>query len=81
MFKVSHTFMIIFSGLIWFAMGLFLMSLGLNLVITSILSENLTTLKRPLLDFFAHLLNGYDQGAIIVIAFALIVGFFKGRFV
>ena len=42
MFKVSHTFMIIFSGLIWFAMGLFLMSLGLNLVITSILSENLT---------------------------------------
>jgi len=81
MFKVSHTFMIILSGLIWLAIGVMLMSMGLNFIVKSILVENLVVLRRPVLDFFANILGGYDQGAIAVIALALIIGFFKGRFV
>jgi len=81
MFKVSHTFMIVLSGVIWLVIGVFLMSMGLNFIVQSILQENLLTMHRPILDFFAKILGGHDEGAIALIAIALVIGFFKGRFV
>lgn len=81
MFKVSHTFMIILSGLIWLAIGVMLMSMGLNFIVQSILAENLMIMHRPLIDFFEKITGGYDLAAILLIALALLIGFFKGKFV
>lgn len=81
MFKLRHSSMIILSGLIWVGVGTLLLSMGLNFIVESILKDNLTTLKRPVLDFFASIAGGPDQGAIVLIMLALLIGFLKGRVV
>jgi hypothetical protein len=81
MLKVSHTTLVVLSGLIWLAVGCFLLPLGLNFIVTSILRENLTTLHRPLLDNLASLTGGLEQATLVVIAIALWIGFLKGRYI
>lgn len=81
MFKISHTVMITLSGLIWLAIGVMLLSLGLNFIVDSILKDSVASMHRPLLDIFGSLAGGYEQAAILVIALALLIGFAKGRFV
>ncbi|CUI16546.1 Conserved putative membrane protein [Candidatus Protochlamydia naegleriophila] len=81
MFKVSHTTLVVISGLIWLAVGCLLLPLGLNFIVESILKDNLTTMSRPLLDPLMSLTGGPDQAVLVLIAIALWVGFIKGRFV
>lgn len=81
MFKVSHTTLIVLSGLIWFAVGCFLLCLGINFLVGSLLHENLHTLSRPILDRLSPLSGGLEQAALIVVAISLAIGIFKGRFV
>lgn len=81
MFKVSHSTLIAISGLIWLGIGCFLLPLGLNLVIDSILKENLLVLQRPVLDFFSPYTEGLESAALAWIAFCLFLGFFKARYV
>lgn len=81
MFKVSHPILIAISGLIWLAIGCFLLPLGLNFVIESILKENLLIMQRPVLDLLSPYLGGLELAALAWIAFCLFVGFFKARYV
>lgn len=81
MLKMSHSALIILSGLIWLAIGCMLLSLGLNFIVDSILKDNLVIMKRPIIDFFAPYAGGSDQGALLLIALALLVGFAKGKFI
>lgn len=81
MFKVSHTTLIFLSGLVWLAVGCFLLPLGLNFIVQSILKENLATLPHPVLNMLAPLVGGVESAALIWIAIALAIGFFKGRVV
>ncbi len=81
MFKVSHASLLFLSGFVWLVVGCFLLPLGLNFVVESILRDNLITLRRPILDFLAPYVGGLDQAALIWIGCALLIGFFKGRFV
>ena len=78
MLKVSHFTLIILSGLVWLAVGCFLLPLGLNFVVESILKEN-NTVSLPILNFLAPYTGGLEQAALIWIGFALLVGFLKGR--
>lgn len=78
MCKVSHFTMIILSGLVWLAVGCFLLPLGINFVVESILKDN-AALPHPVLNFMAPYTGGLDQAALIWIAFALLIGFLKGR--
>jgi len=78
MFKVSHCAMLVLSGLVWMAVGCFLLPLGINFVVESILKDN-AALPHPVLNFLAPYTGGLDQAALIWIAFALMVGFLKGR--
>ena len=78
MFKVSHFTLIFLSGLVWLAVGCFLLPLGLNFIVNSILKEN-ASLPHPVLDFIAPYAGGLDQAALIWIVFALLIGFLKGR--
>lgn len=81
MFKASHSTMITISGIIWLAIGCMLLSLGLNFIVESILKDNLLTMQRPIIDFFGSFLGGPDQGALMAIVLALLIGFAKGKFV
>lgn len=80
MFKVSHATMIFLSGFVWLVVGCFLLSLGLNFVVAALLKENVAQ-PHPILNFLASYAGGLDAAALIWIAFALFVGFLKGRHV
>lgn len=81
MFKLSHTAMIVISGIIWLGIGCMLLSLGLNFIVESFLKDNLATMKRPILDLLSPLVGGVEPAAIMLIAIALLIGFMKGKFV
>lgn len=81
MLKLSHTTLIILSGLVWLAVGCFLLPLGLNFIVSAILKDNLLTHSRPILDTLAPLVDGLEPAALVLIALALLVGYFKGRYV
>lgn len=81
MLKLKHSTLIVISGIIWLAIGCMLLSLGLNFIVTSILKDNLILMKRPVIDFLGAFFGGPDQGALLLIAIGLLVGFAKGKFV
>ncbi len=81
MLKVSHTTLIVVSGLIWLAIGCFLLSLGLNFVVESILKDNLISVHRPILDRLAPYAGGLESAALFLIVFGLFLGYLKGRYI
>lgn len=67
--KLQPRTLIIISGLIWFAIGFWLLNLGINFLVEA--SKDST--KAAVI---------FSETALfILLAFALIIGFFKGRFV
>lgn len=74
--KCSHKTLIFLSGGMWLLIGLFLMILGIRFL--------MTTLHNPsdsfsLIALTSRLTSGQEQGASLVIAGALFLGFIKGR--
>lgn len=80
MLKASHTTLIVISGLVWFVVGCFLLPLGLNFVVESILRENAHQ-NKPLLDIINSFVGSLDTSALIILFTALALGYVKGRFV
>jgi hypothetical protein len=78
MFKVSHSTLIFLSGFVWLAVGCFLLPLGLNFIVDTLLKDNAAH-TYPILQFLAPYAGGLDAAAIVWIAFALLIGFLKGR--
>lgn len=78
MFKVSHATMIFLSGFVWLVVGCVLLPLGLNFIVEALLKEN-SIQPHPILNFLAPFAGSYDAAALIWIAFALFIGFLKGR--
>lgn len=78
MLKVSHVTLIALSGLVWLAVGCFLLPLGLNFVVGALLREN-AALPHPVLNFLASFTGGMDQAALVWIGLMLFIGFLKGR--
>lgn len=78
MFKVSHATLILLSGIVWLAVGCFLLPLGLNFVVDALLLENASQ-PHPVLNFLAPYAGGLDQAALVWIALMLLIGFLKGR--
>lgn len=78
MFKMSHAALIFLSGFVWLAVGCFLLPLGLNFIVDSLLKENAAQ-PHPVLNFLAPYVGGIDSAALVWISFALFIGFLKGR--
>ena len=73
--------MIILSGLIWFGAGFYLLQLGLSLLLTGVnVSTELST-NFPLINFLSEHLGSGEIAALILIAVALCIGYFKGYYV
>ena len=77
MFRVGHRPLIVIAGVIWFLIGLMLLTLGLHFIIDALYIS--PTHFSPLAKL-AKLFGG-DQthGAIVLITASLLLGVFKGR--
>lgn len=75
--KLSHRTLIVTSGLIWFAVGCFLMVLGIRFLSETMQSQ----VTYPLLGFLAAYAGGIQEAALILITMSLLIGFFKGKYV
>lgn len=81
MLKLSHRNLILISGFIWFAVGCFLMTLGIHFLNETAQSWTLSDQQYPLMRFFMAYANGLEEAALILIAVSLLIGFLKGKFV
>lgn len=81
MFKFSHATLITLSGIVWLAVGLMLLRIGVNLLLPPVGNGEFSALSStPLLTFLSPYLG--MKGALLgLLLFALSVGYIKGRFV
>lgn len=71
--------MVFISGLVWFAVGLFLMPMGVNLLLSSLhINESQ---NYPLIQSVSPLIGGWEQTVLVLLCMGLLIGFLKGRFV
>ncbi len=75
--KLKHSTMLALGGLVWLAVGLYLLPLGLKF-----LAEPATNLSSslPLLSLMENFLS-HANALVILIASGLFVGYFKGRYI
>ena len=76
---LSKTAWIVISGLIWFMVGIGLLTLGLNFIVFKAQMDlaDMTSLIAKL----SPLTGGREQAALALITIGLIIGFIKGRFI
>jgi hypothetical protein len=81
MLKLSHTALVVISGLVWLGIGIFLLSLGLNLIVGGAHPELLASSKHtPILETLTPYI-GLEQAALLIVVICLAIGYAKGRFV
>lgn len=76
--RLSKSTWIVISGLIWFLVGIGLLTLGLNFIIFKAQMDysDATSLIAKL----SPLTGGREQAALALIALGLVLGFIKGRY-
>lgn len=78
--KLSHTKLIMISGLVWFGIGVYLLQLGLNLLLGGV-NADLSASQYPLLRALSPYTGSLETAAIVLVVIALFIGYFKGRYV
>lgn len=76
--KCSHSMLIVISGLIWLAIGIFLLPLGLKFLLEATHSPEP---NFPLLNPLTSILGQRELATILLIVFGLIIGYYKGTYV
>lgn len=74
---LSHKTLIYISGLVWLGVGFMLLRIGLNLL----LIPDPYNLSTPLLTYFSANFGSYAVALNLLLATALLIGYFKGKFV
>lgn len=77
--KLSHKTLIVISGLIWFVIGIYLLRLGLNLLFQNL--ADTTADSYPLIATLKPYFGSVENVAMLLLVFALFIGFLKGRYV
>lgn len=76
--KCNHVTLAWISGLVWIAVGFFLLTFGLSLLTLPLTADAVNT---PLLDLVAPYFGGNEQAIVVLVAIALYIGFLKGKHV
>ncbi len=79
--KLSHSKLIMISGLVWFAIGVYLLQMGLNLLIEGIANADTAGARYPLFNALKDYLGSVQTVALSLVVVALFIGYFKGRYV
>lgn len=74
MLNFSHRSLIIISGMIWFAIGAWLMPLGLNFLVLAAKDGQYS----PWLDAITPLVGSLEIASIVLVTLALMAGYIKG---
>lgn len=78
--KCKQTTLVTLSGLVWLAVGGWLLTLGLTLLMRGVEPSN-SLAVYPWLEGLAPILGSLEYAAILLIAVGLFIGYFKGRYV
>ena len=81
MIRLSHRHAILFSGLVWLLVGVFLIYKGLNYMV--MIGDHIHThyiQGLPLIRFFSSFAKDLNQAALFFICTSLFLGYVKGRF-
>lgn len=81
MLKFKHKTLIIIAGFLWMAIGVFLLNMGLRLISEKALMHITEVHPSSLLTYLAALFGGIQEAAVALIASAMLIGYFKGRYV
>ncbi|MBY0529473.1 MAG: hypothetical protein K2P51_04705 [Rhabdochlamydiaceae bacterium] len=76
--RLKHIPLIVLSGLLWFGIGIFLMTLGLNFIVEAAANKETPSF---LIRTFTKLAGNQEQSALFLIVIGLALGFIKGRVV
>ncbi len=76
--QLSKTAWIVISGLIWFIVGIGLLTMGLNFIVFKAQMDFSDT--TSLIAKLTPICGGREQAALALITVGLILGFFKGRY-
>ena len=79
MLKLRHSSLVVISGMLWLGIGVFLLQLGLNLLMTAI-APRANMEAYPLLKAMSSLTGEIEQAIMVVITLGLLVGYFKGKY-
>ena len=79
--KLSHIKLIMISGLVWFGIGVYLLQLGLNLLLSGVHHPDLSTGQYPLLKALSPYTGSVEAAVVALVVIALFIGYFKGRYV
>lgn len=77
--KLNHVSAIFLSGVLWLAMGTYLLMLGIHFIIQTAQSAPGGT--RSLITVFSPLAGNREQAALLLIVLGLFLGFIKGRYI
>lgn len=77
MLKLSHATLTFISGLIWMAVGCFLMQMGLRLILDP--TYGVEGGSYPILTPLQSFMGGFQEAGVALIAIALYIGFLKGK--
>lgn len=76
---MKRTSWIVISGMLWFSVGLWLLALGTNFIVQKALLQS--SESTSVIAFLSQFSGGREPAAFMWVLLALLVGFFKGRFV
>ncbi|MEI8365823.1 MAG: hypothetical protein WCF65_05325 [Parachlamydiaceae bacterium] len=80
--KLSHSKLITLSGLVWFAIGVYLLQLGLTLIFGNFhMPAELFQHHLPFIHALMGYIGGKEIAAILLVIIALYAGYLKGRYV
>ncbi len=81
--KFKHRTLLTFAGLVWFAIGIFLLSLGIRFILETVRNPLLTDLpgRFSMLALTSSFIKERNNAVILMLTFGLLLGFLKGRMV
>lgn len=81
--KFNHRTLIRFAGLSWLAIGIFLLSLGIHFILETLRYPSFAHIpgRFSLLTFTTQFVPDTQNALIILLTFALLIGYIKGRYV
>jgi len=80
--KLTHKSLIIISGCIWMAVGLFLFPLGLKFIAGAVQAVPISAIDQyPLINLIAPYIGGVETAAVFLIAISLMIGTMKAKMV
>lgn len=79
--KLKPSFLIVFSGLIWLAVGVYLMQMGIGFLVEGKRSALAQAGETPLLTWLHPYVGGAETAALLLVAVALLIGYLKGKHV